>query len=303
MRVKVFVGLLGIVLLGLIIAGRALPLQAAGASTFSSRAAADAYYLSQLARQDNLLAQAGRLLQSAMQGRLLQNKAAASLAGLAAQSNALYGSLKNSAHSPIKSVHAAACLASQKRYQALKEAQNMAAAGNFGKEAQLRLQERQGTLLDSSSRNLLQNRLILAKGMLNAKSSPQEQTLKDFYRWQSQVLPLQIEELKLAAALRVQMAKMLAAERSLGKTNFAGRALVLNRKFSALPAPAAKCSAAAEGAEKEMAALARLAEAVDLLSDDFSSDSFSRINRCSQMMQEASAQAARLQTDALKQAL
>lgn len=159
-------------------------------------------------------------------------------------------------------------------------------AGSASREVLLDFSQRQSQVMGRSLESWLRARQVHGKELLGTSPAGR---VADWYRWQEQLLPLQLQAAALGARARAALHAMASGSgaQTEGLTR-SGEALA--GKVGALAVPG-WLRPAQDAAAREVRSLARLLEGVELMAGDPSPESHSRVRRWSASLQRDSAAA------------
>lgn len=185
----------------------------------------------------------------------------------------------------------------QARVSMAAAAEQLAAHKPIHREALNSFQQTQGRQTLAATRVWLQQRLAISRQL----SVGGPANLQIFYNWQVRTLPWQLRQIDLAERVS-QCLQQVAKQQTCNAAGLSKQGAEICRGLRKVEYSRLLNRAAMAGLE-EARSLAALAEAVELLADDYSEEAVSRVNRCSRQSYKCSLQAAQDTVKALGNSL
>lgn len=268
---------------------------AAGAGPSSSLAEDDLALSRLLFRQEREMEAASLAVEEWAAGRLKSAEAKSRAEAARDRGRVLEGEIERRAAQADGALARSARRVAHQRAALVDEAARVLIRGAASRADLLAFGARQGRTATATLRDWLRCRLDLAARMEG------QRTAVSFYRWQRQLLPLQLQALALAQRARAVLDGVAMGQAPAAAGLFRQGQDLAGRVAALRVGPG--LSAAQAAAAREVQSLSRLLEAVELMAADPSPESSSRVARWSASVRKDSARAEEESLEALERAL
>lgn len=256
-------------------------------------AAGDLRLNEEMGAMEAQLLSCGGIIRDFSQGRIYQREALKRVNSVLEAAQASFSKISRLDRSADVNLYACGIDTARKQLQQIKAAKVLLEKPEVLNKDILTLQAANAGLYKAQSR-YMKARLQSVKAFLekrrgqsfNQKPNASDEAVKAYYRFQTELLPLQIEELQYSESL-MNILRMLVEGRTSPAGDLLHKCRSLEKRLSGCEAEG-ELKPLKESCRQEFADFARFAEAVLLLGGDLSVDSVSRLNRWNAKLQKDS---------------